>query len=200
MNPYRHLITFAITTLTLFLFTNFTRCNKADQQLATKSLVEDSPIKIGDTLSGKVISIVDGDTYDLLIKGNVTIRIRMEGIDAPEKGMPFYRVSKNYLAELCFQKMVCIKVNDIDLHDRYVAFTYLPEGGEAGHKMVRAGMAWHFVKYNKDNDLARLEQEARENKRGLWIDKHPMEPWRNRALHRAGISTKDSFNLINGRL
>ena len=60
----------------------------------------------GDYISGTVVSIIDGDTYDLLLKGNRKIRVRMEGIDAPEKGMPFYKVSKNYLAQLCFNKKV----------------------------------------------------------------------------------------------
>jgi len=60
----------------------------------------------GSTVSGKVISIIDGDTYDVLIQDNKTIRVRMEGIDAPEKGMPFYKVSKNHLSDLCFGKQV----------------------------------------------------------------------------------------------
>ena len=57
-------------------------------------------------LKGRVIKIIDGDTYDIILTGNQTERIRMEGIDAPEKGMPFYQVSKKYLGELCFNKIV----------------------------------------------------------------------------------------------
>ena len=44
-----------------------------------------------------------------------------------------------------------------------------------------------------------LEIEARNARKGLWVDKHPMEPWRNRKLHRSGISTKDSFDIQPGR-
>lgn len=62
-------------------------------------------ISIGDDVYGTVYLIVNGDTYDLLIKGTKTIRIRMEGIDAPESGMPFYKVSKNYLGKLCLTKI-----------------------------------------------------------------------------------------------
>jgi endonuclease YncB( thermonuclease family) len=61
-----------------------------------------SNIESKNVVRGKVIAIIDGDTYDLLINGNTTLRVRMEGIDAPEKGMPFYRVSKEYLSGLCF--------------------------------------------------------------------------------------------------
>ena len=61
---------------------------------------EKSSLKKGSEISGKVIAIIDGDTYDVLIHDNKTIRIRMEGIDAPERGMPFFRKSKDYLAKL----------------------------------------------------------------------------------------------------
>lgn len=152
-------------------------------------------IAIDKRISGKVIAIVDGDTYDLLVAGNKTIRVRMEGIDAPERGMPYYKVSKKYLGSLCFGKQVTLHVTGQDNHHRYLGFTYLVDGRELSHEMIRAGMAWHFTKYNSDKDLAKLEVEARKDRRGLWKDEHPMSPWRNRSLHRQGISTKDSFNV-----
>jgi endonuclease YncB( thermonuclease family) len=93
--------------------------DKLTDLLLTKSSVENSAevqsgneadsenmIPIGEIVYGRVVSIVDGDTYDILIGGNKTLRIRMEGIDAPEKGMPFYQVAKNFLGQLCFSKML----------------------------------------------------------------------------------------------
>jgi endonuclease YncB( thermonuclease family) len=149
--------------------------------------------------SGKVIAIIDGDTYDILLDGNKTVRIRMEGIDAPEKGMPFYRVAKKYLGELCFEKNVRLEIHDTDSRGRKIAFTYLDDGTEISHEMIKAGLAWHFTKYNKDEDLATLEVQARESKLGLWTDESPMPPWDNRSLHRNGISTKDSFDIKEGQ-
>ena len=146
-------------------------------------------------LHGKVIKIFDGDTYELLTADNQRFRIRMEGIDAPEGGMPFYRVSKNYLTELCAGKMVEIKIKEKDHYGRYVAFTFLEDGRELSHEMVKAGLAWHYKQYNDDQSLADLEIEAREAKRGLWRDKNPMAPWTARKLRRQGVSTKDSFNI-----
>ncbi len=146
-------------------------------------------------IPGKVIAIIDGDTYDLLVEGKKTVRVRMEGIDAPERGMPYYRVAKQYLGSLCFGKTVILQVTGIDNHGRYLGFTYLDDGRELSHEMIKAGMAWHFKKYSSDKVLAKLELEARDAKRGLWKDKNPMSPWRNRSLHRQGISTKDSFNV-----
>ena len=149
----------------------------------------------GSTVSGKVISIIDGDTYDVLIHDNKTIRVRMEGIDAPEKGMPFYKVSKKYLSNLCFGKQVTMKITGEDQHDRVLAFAYLVDGKELSQEMIKAGLAWHFKKYNSDSELSEFEREAKTLRKGLWIDENPMSPWENRKLHRNGISTKDSFNI-----
>ncbi len=145
------------------------------------------------TVTGRVVKILDGDTYDILLAGNKNVRIRMEGIDAPERGMPFYRVSKNYLADLCMNEVVEIKITGKDAYDRLLAYTFLSDGRELGHEMVKAGLAWHFKKYNSDSTLAELEIEARNAKRGLWIDKNPVPPWDNRSYRRKGNSTKDSF-------
>ena len=180
--------------------------DKLTDLLLTKSAVEDSAevqsgieadgenmIPAGN-IYGRVVSIVDGDTYDILIKGNKTLRIRMEGIDAPEKGMPFYQVAKNYLGKLCFSKNVKVRVTDKDSYGRYVGFTFLDDGTELSHEMIKAGYAWHYKQYNSDPDLSGLEVRARDMKSGLWADKNQLPPWTVRTLHNKGISTKNLFN------
>lgn len=148
---------------------------------------------------GKVVTIIDGDTYDLLVNGNHLIRIRMEGIDSPERGMPFYKVSKNYLSRLCANKTVSVKITGKDIYGRLLGYSYLDDGAELSHEMIKAGLAWHLKKYNNDPVLANLEINARNMRKGLWFDERPMAPWTNRELHRKGISTKDSFNF-KGRM
>lgn len=128
-------------------------------------------------ITGKVIKIVDGDTYDLLLADNATLRIRMEGIDAPERGMPYYKVSKDYLGSLCFLQMVRIEQESKDRYGRTVAKTYLLNGSELGLLMIKAGYAWHFKRYSSDNQLANAEIEARRSKTGLWADESPVAPW-----------------------
>lgn len=145
--------------------------------------------------SGMVVRILDGDTYEILLEGNKTERIRMEGIDAPEKGMPFYKVSKNYLGSLCFKKNVRLEVQSTDRYGRTIAFGYLDDGRELSAEMLKAGLAWHYKKYNTDEDLAELETQAKESRIGIWKDPRPMAPWDNRRYHRNGISTKDSFDI-----
>lgn len=176
-------LTLSILLSMMFLFS----CNSSNQEENSSAT------------SGKVISIIDGDTYDILVEGNKTIRIRMEGIDAPEKGMPFYRVSKTYLGNLCQDQNIRLVITGKDSHDRILAYSYLEDGRELGQEMIKAGLAWHFKKYNSDTILANLEIQAREAKLGLWIDENPMSPEENRALHYKGISTKDSFDIKIGQ-
>lgn len=136
--------------------------------------------------TGKVIKIVDGDTYDLLTQDRTTIRIRMNGIDAPEKGQPFYQKAKDFLGQLCFQKNIRIVKKDIDMHGRIVAESYLDDGTSLSYEMVRNGFAWHFKKYSTDSKLAQLEIDAKNKKLGLWVDENPIAPWDIRAHRRSG--------------
>jgi endonuclease YncB( thermonuclease family) len=151
-----------------------------------------------DIITGKIIKVHDGDTYDLLLEDNTTLRIRMEGIDAPEKGMPFCRVSKKYLSELCHDKTINVQKTTEDHHGRIVAYSYLEDGRELSREMLKAGLAWHYKEYNSEKELADLELDAQKAKRGLWIYDNPMSPWENRKLHRKGISTKDMFQIKEG--
>lgn len=142
----------------------------------------------------KVIGIIDGDTYDLL-KGKETIRIRVDAIDAPEKGMPYYKVSKKFLSDLIFGKYLHVNFIKKDHHDRFVASAKLSDGRDVSTEMIKAGLAWHYKEFSNDEILSNLELEARKNKIGLWQDPNAYPPWEIRKLHRQGISTKDSFTI-----
>ncbi|HEY0091089.1 MAG TPA: thermonuclease family protein [Flavobacterium sp.] len=142
--------------------------------------------------SSKIISIADGDTFTVL-KDNKQIRIRIDAIDAPEKGMPYGKNSKQYLSALCFGKYVTLNVKTTDKYGRLVARAILPDGRDISTEMIRAGMAWHYKKYSKDPLLSNLEIIARRKRVGLWHDKDPMAPWEVRKMHRRGISTKELF-------
>ena len=149
---------------------------------------------VQDFASGRVVKICDGDTYDLLLDNNTTIRVRMDGIDAPENGMPFSKKAKRYLGELCQGQTIKIDTNNIDHYGRVISFSYLGDGRELSQEMLKAGFAWHYKKYNFDSELAASENEARTAKRGLWQDKSPIPPWEIRKLRRQGNTTKDKFH------
>lgn len=124
-----------------------------------------------------VIGISDGDTIKVLQDG-VPVRIRLWGIDSPELRQAFGMRAKQFTADLAFGKVVTIRVHDVDRWKRQVAEIILPDGRNLNYEIVRAGFAWWYVRYARhDQDLERLEMEAKKEERGLWSDKNPMPPW-----------------------
>jgi micrococcal nuclease len=136
------------------------------------------------TFSGSVVKIIDGDTYDILLSNNSTERVRMLGIDAPERKMPFYQVSKDYLGKLCYDKTIMVVQTGKDRYGRVLAKSYDGEGHELGLLMIAAGYAWHFKRYSTDVALEAAEQEARKKHLGLWADESPIPPWEMRQWKR----------------
>lgn len=132
-----------------------------------------------DSLSGHVVKIIDGDTYDIVLNRKQT-RVRMFGIDAPERGMDYYKVAKEYLGSLCMNQMIRIEVINTDRYGRIVAKSFLSDGRELGAEMIKAGLAWHFKRYSDDESLSQFEIIARENRIGLWQANNPTPPWNYR--------------------
>jgi endonuclease YncB( thermonuclease family) len=117
--------------------------------------------------TGRVVGIADGDTLTVREDGGAAIRIRLWGIDAPERGQAYTSVAKRYLSSLAFGKMVRVLVRDQDRYGRTVAEIILPDGRNANQEMVRAGYAWWFRRYAPDDGvLEQLETEARQARRG----------------------------------
>jgi micrococcal nuclease len=136
--------------------------------------------------TGKVVGIQDGDTLTVLQDGGIPKRIRLWGIDAPEKRQAYSNASKRYLSNLAYGRRVKLLVRDIDRYGRTVAEVILPDGRNANQEMVRAGYAWWFRKYApNDRVLESLEGEACKAKRGLWADPHAVPPWEYRRVKRS---------------
>ncbi len=105
-------------------------------------------------------------------------RIRLHGIDCPEKRQPFGNRAKQFASALVFGKTVTVNVLDVDRYGRTVGEVILPDGQVLNHELVRAGLAWWYRRYAPDDDtLAQLEADARAAKRGLWADAEPVPPW-----------------------
>jgi micrococcal nuclease len=125
---------------------------------------------------GRVIGIIDGDTIEVLNQ-RTPERIRLHGIDAPEKRQAFGRKAQDYLGNLVFKQTVRVVVRSHDRYHRAVADIYL-DGRNVNHEMVRAGMAWWFRRYApRDAILRDLEEKAREHGIGLWADSDAIPPW-----------------------
>lgn len=130
-------------------------------------------------ITGNVVKIVDGDTFDLLTQDTVKIRIRLNGIDCPERKQDYYQVCKDALSQYIFGKKVTLVIHGKDRWKRTLADVYV-NNESINHKMIKNGFAWHFKKYSKDKKLAQAEEYARKKKMGLWKMKDPVAPWNHR--------------------
>lgn len=130
------------------------------------------------------VQITDGDTFIGRGQG-VNWKVRLRGIDAPERGQDFSKKSHEKLGELCRAAPLRLQLVNKDGFGRWVADVYDRTGRHINAEMVATGMAWHFRKYSQDPLLERLEQAARKTRRGLWSMPQPMPPWEYRAQRRA---------------
>lgn len=142
-----------------------------------------------------IIRVIDGDTIELFLFNSLnTIKIRLNGIDCPEKGQLFYEEAANYTSDLCLYKQVGVIKYDKDKYDRLIADIILPDGRNLSEEIVRAGFAWWYHLYSDDLILKQLENEARIARRGLWSQSNPIPPWEFRNSDLANQLKKDSNN------
>ncbi len=126
--------------------------------------------------TGRVVVVSHGDTLTVLHSGKAE-RLRLSGIDCPEKRQPFGKRAKQFTARLTYGKEVTVKDLSQDRDGRTIADVILPDGRVLNRELVKAGFAWWYRKYSDDQSLGDLEAQAREAKRGLWADAHPVPPW-----------------------
>jgi len=126
--------------------------------------------------TARVVGVSDGDTITVLA-GSTQVRVRLNGIDCPEKGQPFGARAKQLTSKLAFGKTVTVRPLGRDRYGRVLADVILPDGRVLNEDLVAAGMAWHYRRYSKDKALARLERQAREAGLGVWSDARPVAPW-----------------------
>jgi endonuclease YncB( thermonuclease family) len=132
-----------------------------------------------DGFSGRVVTVIDGDTIDVLRDGH-DVRVRLDGIDAPESGQDFGPQAKQFMTDAAFNKTVVVSGNEIDAYGRLIARVTV-DGRDLSLAAVEAGFAWHFVRHSKDASLAAAETRAHAQKRGLWAQPNPVPPWNYRA-------------------
>jgi len=144
-------------------------------------------ISAGARLAGEVISVADGDTLTVFNReARTTHKVRLAHIDAPEKAQPFGSRAKQALSAICFGKQAKVLVVDADRYGRNVGQVSC-DGIDATQKMVADGMAWVYRKYApRESELLALEQNARADKRGLWVDGNAIPPWEFRRFNGGG--------------
>ncbi|MBT5469940.1 MAG: nuclease [Nitrospina sp.] len=159
------------------------------------SLILYSPA-LADTLQGKVVKIADGDTVTIVDDSGKKHRIRLAGIDAPEKDQPYGDISTQGLNKLVSGRIVTIEYEKWDRYKRIIGKVLVDPPGEvfcmaldcvkkidAGLEQIKTGLAWHYKYYQMEQSeedrrlYSEDELEARTKQLGLWKDEEPMAPW-----------------------
>ena len=134
--------------------------------------------------SGEVVKIADGDTITVL-RGRKQVKVRLWGVDCPEKKMPHGSRARAFTGELCFRREVRVTPQAVDDYGRVVARVYLEDGRELNLELLRAGMAWWYQRYApKASEYRAAHEKARAERVGLWADRDPTPPWEWRARKR----------------
>lgn len=140
-------------------------------------------------LIGKIIHVTDGDTLTVRTAQPLDYRIRINGIDAPEKGQGYGDRAKRNLEILALNKEARLDCYKTDKYRRKVCRVFV-DGKDIGLEQVRVGAGWWYREYANEQTLAErgaygnAETEARAGHLGLWYDKGPMPPWEWRVSHR----------------
>lgn len=131
----------------------------------------------------RVVKISDGDTISVQIEGKDSQKVRLLGIDTPERDQPYARESRQELVKLVSGREVRLETEGADAYGRLLARVYC-EAVDVNAELVRLGAAWVYRKYSDDAKLLALEREARAAKRGLWAlpasERVPPWEWRHR--------------------
>lgn len=126
---------------------------------------------------GQVIKVTDGDTITILDANKMQYKIRLSGIDAPEKKQAFGNVSKQSLAEMIAGQVVTVGYNKFDRYGRVIG-KVLFNNKDINLEQVKRGYAWHYKKYEREQDVedrsiyAQQEYLAQRAQVGLWVDKN----------------------------
>jgi endonuclease YncB( thermonuclease family) len=142
-------------------------------------------------LTGRVAAVTDGDTINVLDATNTEHKVRLTGIDAPERGQPYGTASRNHLASIVAGKEVKVESSKSDRYGRVLGKVWVQPGDcpscgktlNTNHAQILAGMAWWYRYYAKEQspeDRGRYESaedEAKARKWGLWADSKPINPY-----------------------
>ena len=153
-------------------------------------------------LQCKVISVADGDTVTVLDSRKKQHKIRLAGIDAPEKAQPYGKKAKKYLSALVYKKTVCVDWYKKDKYRRLIGRIFVGNT-DVNFKMVNRGLAWHYKKYQHEQsktdrkEYSEAETDAKLAVIGLWSEPDAIPPWKWRdGIRPKKISKKQKYGTI----
>lgn len=128
-----------------------------------------------DEFKGRVTSVIDGNTIEVLSTDKETYTVLLHGIDCPDPGQHFAEQAKKYLEDLLLNKEITIQLKGKDRKGNRIGEIHIKDGAtDPRAEMVRAGLAWTTEPIE---ELEELKERARSHGKGLWQDENPTPPW-----------------------
>jgi micrococcal nuclease len=127
-------------------------------------------------IKGKVIAVHDGDTFTLLTDDSNTIKVRLHAVDCPELKQDYGDSAKIFTTNMILDKHVEVERIVLDKYRRTVGLVYI-DSVILNEELIKAGLAWHYLKYDKNARLDRIQELAVKQKLGLWKLAIPVAPW-----------------------
>lgn len=143
---------------------------------------------VAESVPCQVVGIADGDTLTCLAADHQRMKVRLNQIDAPERGQAFGQAARRKLADLVHGRTVMLETDGTDRYGRTIAQVFLDERN-INLEMVGSGYAWAYRKYLKDPRYLQREAEARAASRGLWSQPGAIYPAEYRHGKAAGPVT-----------
>jgi len=145
-------------------------------------------------LQGKVVKVADGDTFTLL-SNNKQVKVRLYGIDCPERSQDFGQAARQFTSSLIFNRDVIVEQKAMDRNRRVVGIVKLGSLN-LNEELLRSGYAWHYTRYDNNPKWTMLMQAAKRQKKGLWVQPNPQPPWQFRK-NKSQSAKKKPHQLIN---
>jgi len=128
-------------------------------------------------LSGKVISVIDGNIIEILTDDGDKLLIKLSEVDSPELGQEFGEEALAYTSKFCLNKIVEIDVVGKDRKGIRLGIVRLRSGKQLNTSLLKSGLAWYSHHCIDQCEMRLLETKAKKKKLGLWIDENPTPPW-----------------------
>lgn len=135
-----------------------------------------SSIWANDEISGKVVTVIDGNTLEVIGDDNETIKVSLVGIDCPELGQEYGDKAKKFLEKMILEKNVIVKLQGKDRWGNYLAVVTFKDDIDPRVELLKEGLAWTAEK-NPLPQFEEFKEKAREKSKGLWKQESPTAPW-----------------------
>ena len=155
-----------------------------------------------ETIRGTISVVQDGDSVIVRDTRQVDTRVRLFGVDAPEKGQPYGNAARSFSRRKALHQPVVVHVKRRDHYGRVIGLVELKNGSTLQEELLQEGLAWVYRRYTDRPDFLAAEERARRNQRGLWSSPNPVPPWQfrrnNNIGYKAGSTRKGRRSSTEG--